>query len=592
MTTSETIVCPHAQRCGGCALIDRDVPAQHAWKEDRVADALAPYPSLSSIARAPIVGATNRVGYRTRTKLMVDGRGAIGLYARDSHDVIDIPNCRVMGEHTRQAIDALRPLLLGSGVEAIDVRETHDNGQVKLLITLIAGAATLDRARALVPKVAAIPNVESIAISARDRHAVQLLGRDLVVEHGPASSRDRVDPSTPFVHASHGAFVQAHRSQAHALQTHVIALLQSALGDLSAKRVVELHAGEGGLGLRLASHGAAMLLVDSFEPAIQRVRDAAQAQGLEIEAWARDATEALERLAESRQSIDAVILDPPRRGVPPLLRKVLADLKPRAIVYVSCGPESFARDLDHLRWLGYAPKEVTPFDLIPLTAEVECVALLMPALPPSLHVIYEDEQVAIIDKPAHIPTTPQTEHSASLVALARAQLRAPNLTAVHRLDAGTSGVCILAKETEHVHAWSQALAHGEKHYQALVRGITRDKGSIKRALRDGPRSLDARTRFKRNEVIGGHSLITAMPDEGRTHQIRRHTASLSHPILGDSRYGDPKSNRYLEHKHGLDRPFLHCARITLIAPTTGSELVAEAGLPGDLSGVLARLRAG
>jgi 23S rRNA (uracil1939-C5)-methyltransferase len=333
-----------------------------------------------------------------------------------------------------------------------------------------------------------------------------------------------------------------------------------------------------------------MLLVDSFEPAIQRVREAATAQDLTIEAWAHDATDAVTRLVDEQQTIDAIVLDPPRRGVPPQLRQGLAALAPKAIVYVSCGPETFARDLSHLAFLGYAAQRITPFDLIPLSEEVECVALLTASAPASLTVLHEDAQVVVIDKPPHLPTTPHGEHETSLLSIARIQFSAPNLTAVHRLDAGTSGACILAKQTAHVHAWSQALAAGEKRYCALVRGIIRNKGSVKRALRDGSRMLDARTRYSRDQVVGGHSLVTAMPDEGRTHQIRRHLESIGHPILGDHRYGDPKSNRYLEHKHNLDRPFLHCAAITLTAPTTGEQITFEAPLAADLNAVLASMR--
>jgi len=583
--------CPHAAACGGCALIEHSLDEQLRMKAQRLAHAIEGYTALMPIPRMAVVAATPISGYRTRTKLMVDSLGAIGLFARDSHTVIDIPNCRVMPTLMNSTVQALRPLLKGSGIEAIDVRETQDGDQHGLLVTLIAGASSVERARAIAEDVAKLPQVRSVAVSARDRGAVQLLGRDLSVVHGPRHVLDRMHPDAPFVHASHGAFVQAHRQQAHALQSHVIALLGGALGDLSQKRIVELHCGEGALGLRLAKLGAAMLLVDSFEPAIQRVREAAAAQELSLEAWAHDATEAATRLVDDRQAVDAVLLDPPRRGVPPLLRRSLAALAPRAIVYVSCGPESFARDLSHFAFLGYAPKQITPFDLIPLSEEVESVALLTPTPPPKLTILYEDAQVAVIDKPPHLPTTPQGEHVTSLLSIARAQLNAPALTAVHRLDAGTSGVCILAKQTEYVHAWSLALAAGEKRYRALVRGIIRDKGSVKRGLKDGGRVLDARTRYVRNEVVGGHSLVTAMPDEGRTHQIRRHLESLNHPVLGDSRYGDPKSNRYLEHKYGLDRTFLHCATITLIAPTTGTAVTFEAPLAADLSAVLASMRA-
>lgn len=587
---SRRVECPHAEQCGGCALIGRSIAEQLETKELRVTQALGPYAALSTLTRDPILGTRDVTRYRTRTKLMVDGDGAIGLYAPNSHSVIDIPECQVVTETTRATIAALRPLLMRSGVEAVDVREVQDQEARLQLVTLIAGVAAVERARELAKDVAALPHVASVAVSARDRGAVQLLGRDLELRSGEAFLRDRMHPSLPFVHASHGSFVQAHRGQAHALQAHVIDLLRRALGDLSSARIVELHCGEGGLGFQLAQLGANVLMVDSFEPAIARLRDAAAAQQFEVEAWAHDATDALTRLLELGQPVDAVVLDPPRRGVPTALRRLLADLNPRAVVYVSCGPESFARDLSHLAWLGYSASSITPFDLIPLSAEVESVALLVPSAPPTLAVLYEDEQVLIVDKPPHLPTTPQGEHTVSLLEVARQQFREPALTAIHRLDAGTSGVCILARKPEYVHTWSQALAAGEKKYQALVRGIPRDKGTIKRALRDSGRMLDARTRYKRFEVVAGHSFVIATPDEGRTHQIRRHLASIKHAVLGDGRYGDAKSNRHLEHKHGLDRTFLHCAKITLIAPTTGTERIIEADLPGDLKAVLTSMR--
>jgi 23S rRNA (uracil1939-C5)-methyltransferase len=131
------------------------------------------------------------------------------------------------------------------------------------------------------------------------------------------------------------------------------------------------------------------------------------------------------------------------------------------------------------------------------------------------------------------------------------------------------------------------LASGEKRYTALVRGIIRPKGTISRALKDEGRALEATTRYTRKRVVGGHSLIEARPAEGRTHQIRRHLASLDHAVLGDERYGHEPSNKHFVEKHGLDRTFLHCGRITLTLD--GSEHVISSELPGDLQLVLSRL---
>ena len=102
---------------------------------------------------------------------------------------------------------------------------------------------------------------------------------------------------------------------------------------------------------------------------------------------------------------------------------------------------------------------------------------------------------------------------------------------------------------------------------------------------------DARTRYRRLDVAGGHSLLRVQPDQGRTHQIRRHLASIEHPVLGDARYGHAASNRHFEQKHGLDRAFLHLARVELAASGGRDPLVLEAPLAGDLEAVLRALGA-
>ncbi|MGH7298657.1 MAG: hypothetical protein ACRELB_27195, partial [Polyangiaceae bacterium] len=85
-----------------------------------------------------------------------------------------------------------------------------------------------------------------------------------------------------------------------------------------------------------------------------------------------------------------------------------------------------------------------------------------------------------------------------------------------------------------------------------------------------------------------HSVLRVVPEQGRTHKIRRHLAAIGHPVLGDDRYGHPTTNRYFEEKNGLDRTFLHCVRLELDHPDTGTRHVIESPLPGDLRAVLER----
>jgi 23S rRNA (uracil1939-C5)-methyltransferase len=256
-------------------------------------------------------------------------------------------------------------------------------------------------------------------------------------------------------------------------------------------------------------------------------------------------------------------------------------------VYVSCEPTTLARDADDLVRLGFALERVTPFDMIPLSEAVEAVASFARAAPPLHHVLFADGALVAVTKSPHEPTTPQGEHARSLLARVRSLPGCTNAVPVHRLDAGTSGVCLFAREPEHVAPLARALAGGKKEYVALVRGIARKHGQVSRALKESGVDRAARTHYTRRRVVGGHSLLIVSPAEGRTHQVRRHLAGIGHPVLGDDRYGDRPSNAHFEHTHALDRTFLHLASVTL--ELGGTLRTIDAELPPDLETVLASL---
>jgi 23S rRNA (uracil1939-C5)-methyltransferase len=273
------------------------------------------------------------------------------------------------------------------------------------------------------------------------------------------------------------------------------------------------------------------------------------------------------------------------------VRAELSQICDGPLAYVSCEPETLARDLAHLAWLGWRAERVSAFDLMPLTEEVECVALLRRAPPPAPTVLYEDSWLVAVDKPPLLPTVPHPEGAASLLARVRALPGAEAAVPLHRLDAGTSGACLFARTPAAAAEMQRALAdpRAAKRYLALVRGVARPRGRVARPLREGGRELEAATRYRRLAVAGGHALLEVRPESGRTHQIRRHLASIGEPVLGDERHGHAPSNRHLFERHGLDRPFLHCAGVELRHPHSGRALRIDAPLAPDLATVLAHL---
>jgi 23S rRNA (uracil1939-C5)-methyltransferase len=207
--------CEHAARCPGCPLGDLSRDAAHARKREALVAALSAYPRLAAVPVGDTIGIAPDVGYRTRMKLPVATGGAVGLYARGTHDVVDSPRCRVAAPEVAHVLRAIRPVLAElAGARAVDARLV-DGGRVMLTVAL---------ARALPPRAAAelaerlraaAPSIASIATSVRDDRAHTVLGGPAHVVAGPDALADHaLGPDAPWIYAAHGAFAQAHRGQA------------------------------------------------------------------------------------------------------------------------------------------------------------------------------------------------------------------------------------------------------------------------------------------------------------------------------------------------------------------------------------------
>jgi 23S rRNA (uracil1939-C5)-methyltransferase len=447
-----------------------------------------------------------------------------------------------------------------------------------------------------------LPRVVGIAANFHDADAPQILGPDTLPLDGATRAQDRIGPTYHL--ATFGSFVQAHREQAarvHAMIAREISSLDLQGPQMivapERARVLDLYGGSGAISLALAHANTTVMMVETFAPAANNARTAAEAQRLTgLEVRTGDVAEIVSELVDAGETFDAVVMNPPRRGVSPAAREMIALLGAPLLVYVSCDPDTLARDLDHLSRLGYTASELVPFDMIPLTEEVETVCVLRRSPPSPPRVLYEDEDIVVVDKGPHEPVLQDEGEYGSSLLNRCARLPASidsQLEPIHRLDAGTSGLCMLAKNEKAAAAWATALTTtGRLIYLAAAKGVTPAKGAITRDLREGGRAYPARTRYRRLAIASGHSILRVIPDGGRTHQIRRHLAAIGHPVIGDERYGHLPTNRYFEEKHGLDRSFLHLVRIEVLHPKSGMRLLIESTLPGDLRSALERATGG
>jgi 23S rRNA pseudouridine1911/1915/1917 synthase len=231
-----------------------------------------------------------------------------------------------------------------------------------------------------------------------------------------------------------------------------------------------------------------------------------------------------------------------------------------------------------------------------------------------LDIVYEDADVAVINKPAGMVVHPAAGHSGGTLVNALlhhvddlsgigGELR-PGI--VHRLDRGTSGLMVVAKH-DASHRELARQFHDreiEKEYVALVWGLVqagrridapigRDPGDRQKMSTRARRARSAVTRVTRAEHLKGVSLLRVAIATGRTHQIRVHLTAIGHPIVGDPTYGGVHRHVSgdLRAVQRLERPFLHAARLAFTHPADGRRMEFASPLPDDLEAVVADIRA-
>ncbi|MEO6952787.1 MAG: 23S rRNA (uracil(1939)-C(5))-methyltransferase RlmD [Polyangia bacterium] len=346
-------VCPATGRCGGCPLGALAYPAQLAWKEARVARLVGP--SL------PMFASPRPVGYRNHAKLVFGRTGgrardrlALGGYAPRSHELVDLAGCRVVEPVLEEVRAALLDALLARNVDPMIVPHVvlRSNHAREVLVTLVGRVP--DELEALREAHPAI-----VGVCANDGpRGNAIFGAITRTLWGRGELDERIGDVT--LHVSPTAFFQINREVAAALYAAIDAWIPAGA------RVADVYSGIGGIALTLA-HGREVVGVEVNEAAVADATRAARGRARFI---ADDAARGLTTLGR----VDAVVINPPRKGVERSVIDAIRAASPERIAYVSCNPVSLARDLALLP--GYVVESTRAYDMHPQTAHVETLALL------------------------------------------------------------------------------------------------------------------------------------------------------------------------------------------------------------------------
>ena len=368
------------------------MPLQHLeykeqlkFKQQQVKKLLAKVGGLTDVPVFETIGMEHPYGYRNKAQIPVremNGQLTTGFYKKRSHDLIPIEDFVIQHPEIDQAILIVRDILRKYEVNAYNeekhtgdirhilVRRGHFTGE--LMIVLVTNSFVLPHAQEIVTDIKKeIPQVVSIVQNINSDKTNVILGKQAMVLFGQDYYTDELMNHTFKI--SHQSFYQVNSEQTEKLYSVAVDYAQLTGDEI----VVDAYSGIGTMTLSLAEKAKQVYGVEIVPQAIQNATTNAKDNKISNVIFeVADAGKWLVKKAKAGLKVDVVVVDPPRKGLAPEFIDAVLEMHPERMVYVSCNPNTLARDLKLLSEGGYAVEKVQPVDMFPQTYHVELVALM------------------------------------------------------------------------------------------------------------------------------------------------------------------------------------------------------------------------
>ena len=374
--------CPYAKKCGGCQYQGMDYAAQLKKKQKEMNKLLKDFGKPD-----PIIGMKDPLHYRNKVHAVFGrtrkGHNVSGTYEAGTHKIVNIDECMIEDEISQSIIRTIRGLLRSFKIRTYDedtgygllrhvlVRRGFTTGQV--MVVLVLSSPILPSKNNFVKALRKEhPEITTVVLNVNDKKTSMVLGERDIVLYGKGYIEDilcgctfRISPQSFY--------------QVNPVQTERLYQTAMDYAELTGKeRVIDAYCGIGTIGMVAAKRAREVIGVELNRNAVKDARINAKLNQIKnIAFYEGDAGKFMVSMAEEGEKADVVFMDPPRSGSDEAFLSSVIRLAPKRIVYVSCGPDTLARDLKYLARNGYQVRKMQPVDMFGFTEHCEMVVQLV-----------------------------------------------------------------------------------------------------------------------------------------------------------------------------------------------------------------------
>ena len=373
--------CPVSKKCGGCTMINVPYEEQTVRKQQRVEDLIGRFGRVD-----PIVRMKNPDHYRNKVTSVFapdkKGKPVCGIYKAGTHEVVPVKACMLEDLRADRIIQTVFALLESFKIRVYDedrrtgflryVQVRTARGTRQVMVTLVTAEAVFPQAKKFVNAlVKRHPEITTVVQNINDKQTTMVLGEKEKVLHGPGYIED-VLCKKRFRISSRSFY------QVNSLQTEKLYNIALDYAGFSGKeRILDAYCGIGTIGIIASDRCKEVLSVELNPEAVKDARINVKLNNAQnVEVFRNDSGRFMKDMAAKNEKLDILFMDPPRSGASEEFIEAVLTLRPAKVVYVSCEPDTLARDLALLTEGGYAMKKAVPVDMFPYTEGVETVVLL------------------------------------------------------------------------------------------------------------------------------------------------------------------------------------------------------------------------